>query len=69
MSRRQKIQSRVTDMVNTRLAVSKRKYPTNIQLQYLDTVGYLIGILSEMAESDSLVLDQLMRIIKRKEGE
>lgn len=60
-----RIQNDLMTIAQHRLSVSKRKYPQDPNLQYMDTVGYLIGIISALAEKDSLVEGDLYRHLNK----
>ena len=63
--RLERIQHDVYMIAQLRLAYSRSKYPRDPNLQYMDTVGYLIGIIAALSAQDSLVEGDLYRHLTR----
>ena len=66
--RAQRIQDYILLIAHTRALHARARYPQDLRLQYQDQVGYLVGIMAQMALKDSLVESDLYHIIKRLES-
>jgi hypothetical protein len=53
------------------MIVAKKRYPTDPRKQYLYSLGYLVGIITEVAAADNYAEHQLYHILKqlKKRGE
>jgi hypothetical protein len=61
--RKQRIVDDLVYMLQLRSAHGRQLYPNNLDLQHMDQIGYLIGIISECALADTTVERHLTRVI------
>ena len=61
--RKQRIVDDLMYILQLRSAHGQRLHPNNKDLQHMDQIGYLIGIISECALADTTVERHLYRVI------
>lgn len=66
--RSQRIQDHILHIAYSRALKARARYPQDLRLQYQDQVGYLVGIMCQMALKDSVVESDLHHILNKLEG-
>jgi glutaredoxin-related protein len=59
------VEDTLRQILDERMALSRRRYPNMPNLQQIYVTGYFMGILKELAEGDSLVRGSLYRALNK----